>query len=880
MTGSNTFGVVILLLFAGDAQYDNCTSGRVDWIADGFCDINDVNNNIEECGYDGGDCCACTCKDTPDRSCGEESEYSCIDPNSGCTDALAIQFPNCAGAVYDNGNGKCDLSLNNEDCGYDAGDCCECTCVDGSNYSCSDNIFLCLDPGSSCVDAIAAQYANCTGDLAMFANGFCQDFNNNEGCGYDGGDCCVCTCTDGPEHLCVENDDFDCVDPDVPTTALYDCQEPPPSLLPCEANLHGRWLVENAAEANDLAEALYCTGGSFDVDWRGDIVVRKTIHVVDGTALKITGVGSSPTISGGNTTRIFTVVNASLHLIDLIVSHGKANSGGAVAASESILTLNHTIFSGNTAIMYGGALDVSGGSSVFGMNTAFQNNMAGSGGALHLTNGSSVSWAGETAFSNNAAERCGAISIKDRSSVFWVGNTTFSDNAASSHGGALQVTDYSVASWSGEMSFVGNTVSLGFGGAIYVSNEGGISWRGATKCSNNSAFLAGGCIFLKEIGSVSWSGSTDFSGNMAHGGGALYFSGKSNVSWSGETRFSHNTATGSQGGAIAVVDSTVSWSGDTIFLANIATTEGGAIYVLGSRIVWNAETIFNRNTADDGGAMLLTQGSSVEWTGKTIFSLNSASSDGGAIGFQSADSATSSVLLINGTTTFTNNTCGENGGGLAIQDMLSVEFETANVIFMANSAKVSGGAIFISGTKVGLVIQGTSFIENTAQVGGGVYATGSGTASSGDLFYPTTFHGCSFFNNKAVTAGGAVNSALGQDLFIETSFVGNQAMVGGALELAGTAYVDRCSFEDNVSGVGGGSAVSSIGSISGVNRSSFVHNVLSCDKGTFLTFSKVRTLDMLPDFTVYDLNTSMFRVPEDLGPSGLGVFRIDIHVYI
>ncbi|CAM9509076.1 unnamed protein product, partial [Ascophyllum nodosum] len=89
--------------------------------------------------YDGGDCCACTCKDTPDRSCGEESEYSCIDPNSGCTDALAIQFPNCAGAVYDNGNGKCDLSLNNEDCGYDAGDCCECTCVDGSNYSCSDN---------------------------------------------------------------------------------------------------------------------------------------------------------------------------------------------------------------------------------------------------------------------------------------------------------------------------------------------------------------------------------------------------------------------------------------------------------------------------------------------------------------------------------------------------------------------------------------------------------------------------------------------------------------------------------------------------------------------------------------------------------------------
>lgn len=36
-------------------------------------------------GYDGGDCCVCTCQDGPDYECGDLG-FSCIDPDAPCVD--------------------------------------------------------------------------------------------------------------------------------------------------------------------------------------------------------------------------------------------------------------------------------------------------------------------------------------------------------------------------------------------------------------------------------------------------------------------------------------------------------------------------------------------------------------------------------------------------------------------------------------------------------------------------------------------------------------------------------------------------------------------------------------------------------------------------
>ena len=40
--------------------------------------------NIPECNYDGGDCCSCTCEDTPNQECGRWGGFACIDPSAAC----------------------------------------------------------------------------------------------------------------------------------------------------------------------------------------------------------------------------------------------------------------------------------------------------------------------------------------------------------------------------------------------------------------------------------------------------------------------------------------------------------------------------------------------------------------------------------------------------------------------------------------------------------------------------------------------------------------------------------------------------------------------------------------------------------------------------
>lgn len=39
---------------------------------------------IQECNYDGGDCCSCTCVDTTYNTCGSQYDYDCRDPNIWC----------------------------------------------------------------------------------------------------------------------------------------------------------------------------------------------------------------------------------------------------------------------------------------------------------------------------------------------------------------------------------------------------------------------------------------------------------------------------------------------------------------------------------------------------------------------------------------------------------------------------------------------------------------------------------------------------------------------------------------------------------------------------------------------------------------------------
>ena len=238
-------------------------------------------------------------------------------------------------------------------------------------------------------------------------------------------------------------------------------------------------------------------------------------------------------------------------------------------------------------------------------------------------------------------------------------------------------------------------------------------------------------------------------------------------------------------------------------------------------------------------------GSTADWTGDTEFSSNEASTDGGAVGSAELDSLAnphSSMVAINGHTTFSNNTCGANGGALALLGGLSVYTGAVDISFVDNTAVVAGGAVFISGTGVGPVFTNVSFVSNSAEVGGAVSVVGSGNLRESFAVLvpnPTTFARCEFIANTAGATGGAVNSASGQDSFIGSVFEGNKAREGGAMRLAGTTAMVNCTFVENVSDDGGGAAVSNIGYISRIQNVAFTGNVFDCEPRMFLDYNAV-----------------------------------------
>ena len=926
-------------------DYPNCMSNATSSIGDGYCDS--FFNNNEACGWDGGDCCKCTCVPNIEKALTCEADsFICLDPNSGCADPNFLQYINCTEYLADIGNGYCISDNNNEACGWDGGDCCECTCT-ASDHECGTTDFACVDPDSGCVDSRLVDYIVCDGDLKTFGDGVCDSANNNDVCGWDGGDCCECTC-DGSE--CLYLDDDECMDPKS-ASGKDGCLEKSPVLLPCLPQQQ-EWIVENTLQARALAESLNCSGGAFQVEWVGDIVITETFVVLDGTVLNLTGVGSTRAlIDGGGTTGLFTVFNASLYVSNTTLVNGTSTSGGAIAALGSKVSLSQTAFIGNAATFDGGALFVARESTLACKeDTVFFNNSAGNrGGAVRASERSHATWTGGVSFTSNSAAFGGAIDISSTSSVSWTGCnvSTFSNNMASKNGGGVRVSNAMVkwyghslfegntagsrggglyvshgkATWEGESSIQGNTADSR-GGGIYVSN-GNVSWTGAVALfSDNSANTYGGALYGDDRSNIFWTGKALFSSNVGYyDGGAVYVADVTSASWSGETTFFNNTATWYGGGVSLTTGSIGSWTGKAAFLSNsvyydynsyvngigssyggalsvspsstlmlegntlfsgntalsgnggalfvagnaslegnmvfsdnVASNLGGAVCVTssGSIISWSGNASLVNNAADTGGALVAASGSYVSWTAEINFTYNQARLDGGAINLAASSASGSSIInseesfttiIIEGRTNFAYNKCGWSGGAMALSGLLSMSLNTT-MVFRENSAEVYGGAVYISSIDVGPVFQHAQFESNVAQVGGAVYAAGSGTAVMKDFEnnpvpHPTTFNNCSFMNNKAHATGGSVSSASGQDKFVNTKFINNIARSGGALNLAGTASIINCVFEGNLAHSGGGPAVSNIGYLSDVSNSTFVDNVLSCEKGFFLHVSEV-----------------------------------------
>ncbi|CAN0376166.1 unnamed protein product [Pylaiella littoralis] len=167
--------------------------------------------NSAACGFDGGDCCECDCKDGA-FSCGI-SGFNCIDPDSDCAvpttdDSFSLSFS----FQEDDDVPTTDdsLSFNFEE------DDDDLSSTEFFSFSFSfgdddevDNPFPYCESNLSKI----AEGNVTIGTLSMIGDGRC-DFEaglNTRACGYDGGDCCVCDCEDEAYECGVVG--FFCADP-------------------------------------------------------------------------------------------------------------------------------------------------------------------------------------------------------------------------------------------------------------------------------------------------------------------------------------------------------------------------------------------------------------------------------------------------------------------------------------------------------------------------------------------------------------------------------------------------------------------------------------------------------------------------------------------
>jgi len=271
------------------------------------------------------------------------------------------------------------------------------------------------------------------------------------------------------------------------------------TVVACATDAPKTWLVTDTASATSLAEAVKCSHGTFNVIWRGRVLVNDTICIPDGTTLYVSGEGSGAEVDGGGRTRLFMALGAYLHIDGLILSNGNASYGGAIAATRSGVFLNQTTYNGNIASSYGGAIYIGVGSMAswsgqtqFSLNSVIDAD--GMGGAVHVANKSQASWDGETSFVNNTAQYGGALSVEWDSIASWHERTSFIKNTAQ-YGGALYPHDGSIISWKEETSFTSNH-AMSSGGAIYHTTSSTITVGGDTYFLDNTAGIDGGAAYI------------------------------------------------------------------------------------------------------------------------------------------------------------------------------------------------------------------------------------------------------------------------------------------------------------------------------------------------------------------------------------------------
>ena len=295
-----------------------------------------------------------------------------------------------------------------------------------------------------------------------------------------------------------------------------------------------------------------------------------------------------------------------------------------------------------------------------------------------------------------------------------------------------------------------NNQGRGFGGGVSVSWDSSLVINNST-FTNNMANAAGGGVFVSYYSKLDISRSL-FDGNVANlDGGAVFVAENCSVICT-SSNFFNNQAT-IRGGAISVVASNAT-------LSNLVLEQNHgrcALSFTGNQYTSTYNSIFSKNT-DRAMCTLAT----IESTVWNCDFLGNEGDTGAAI------SVDYSQLVTVANVRFVYNVAKNTGGAIS---MMYSNIIIDSSTFEDNAAFFDGGAIFILSGNVS--VENSYFINNIAERGfGGVVSIGPGRltmsncsakhnyAYTGGVIYGTecavNLTHCTFENNTAVGNGGAV----------------------------------------------------------------------------------------------------------------------------
>jgi predicted outer membrane repeat protein len=556
--------------------------------------------------------------------------------------------------------------------------------------------------------------------------------------------------------------------------------------------------VTSVRDALQLAQALNCSNGSFEITWCGRVTVPETIVVGARTELTISSCADkvAAVIDGGNSTQLFNVVGQ-LHLVNVTLQDAySADAGSAVQGQTgSQLTAIGSSILGSTGDTYGAVYTA--GSALL-TDCVLSNNMvafreygsfAGQrGAAVHGTATSKLDITGCTFIKNSGMSAVYAVGRRARFS-----SSRFESNTALQRGGAMYLATLAPVVIE-DCQFLNNSIAEDVGGAVFGTC--GMVLKRCSFIGNASPAVSGAVAVINGTLYVT---DCNFKGNIAFIGGAITAYAGTSATITGST-FDSNFAL-SKGGAVQFFTQSIGVVKNSTFISNRANA-GAALYIETDVTVLNCS--FDRQAAITVGAAIeggrgsyvtvrdtsFTHGTAT--SGAAIYSVNklsvvnctfdnhTATVDGGAI-----FSAIGSNTTIQNST-FTSGTAA-SGAAVYSQSVMNI----GSCAFNANTAKTAGGSVYCDACT--LTTNRSTFSNNkcTNGDGGAMYVEGIANISDS-----------TFTANDAIAHGGAIvvsNSTDRQSLqLINTQFIQNTAGRAGAAIFSNGVYLNTSITVDTV----------------------------------------------------------------------------------